>query len=58
MVAERSCACVLITHEARFAAWADRIVRVRDGELVEDARLERSGRVAAVGSAAGTGTAS
>jgi putative ABC transport system ATP-binding protein len=27
---------VLVTHEARHAAWADRIVFLRDGELVDD----------------------
>lgn len=35
MVKERGCACVLVTHEPRFAAWADRIVRVRDGVVTE-----------------------
>jgi putative ABC transport system ATP-binding protein len=38
LVAERQCALVLVTHEARFASWADRIVRVRDGLLHEDER--------------------
>ena len=27
---------VLVTHEARHAAWADRIVFLRDGRMVED----------------------
>jgi putative ABC transport system ATP-binding protein len=31
-------ACVLVTHEARHAAWADRIVFVRDGRVVDDSR--------------------
>jgi putative ABC transport system ATP-binding protein len=38
LVVERNCALVLVTHEARFASWADRIVRVRDGLLHEDER--------------------
>lgn len=38
LVAERSCALVLVTHEPRFASWADRIVRVRDGVLTEETR--------------------
>ncbi|MCF2526441.1 ABC transporter ATP-binding protein [Yinghuangia soli] len=29
-------AAVLVTHEARHAAWADRIVFIRDGRLVDD----------------------
>jgi putative ABC transport system ATP-binding protein len=36
LVAERGCALVLVTHEPRFASWADRIVRVRDGLLTEE----------------------
>ncbi|MEU6340060.1 ABC transporter ATP-binding protein [Streptomyces sp. NPDC046977] len=28
-------ACVLVTHEARFASWADRVVSVRDGSVVD-----------------------
>jgi putative ABC transport system ATP-binding protein len=31
-------ACILVTHEARHAAWADRIVFVRDGRVVDDSR--------------------
>lgn len=33
LVADRGCSLVLVTHEARFASWADRIVRVRDGAI-------------------------
>jgi putative ABC transport system ATP-binding protein len=36
LVAERRCALVLVTHEPRFASWADRLVRVRDGLLKEE----------------------
>ena len=28
---------LLVTHESRFAAWADRIVFLRDGRLVDGA---------------------
>jgi putative ABC transport system ATP-binding protein len=38
LVADRGAALVLVTHEARFASWADRIVRVRDGRLTEETR--------------------
>jgi putative ABC transport system ATP-binding protein len=38
LVSERHCALVLVTHEPRFASWADRIVRVRDGLLTEETR--------------------
>ncbi len=31
-------ACILVTHEARHAAWADRIVFLRDGRVVDDSR--------------------
>lgn len=38
IVTERNAALVLVTHEPRFASWADRIVRVRDGVLTEETR--------------------
>ncbi len=31
-------AIVLVTHEARFAAWADRVVFLRDGRIVDETR--------------------
>ena len=31
---------VLVTHEARHAGWADRVVFLRDGRLVDEARAE------------------
>ncbi len=31
-------AAVLVTHDARFAAWADRVVFLRDGKLVDETR--------------------
>jgi putative ABC transport system ATP-binding protein len=42
LVTERRCALVLVTHEVRFASWADRIVRVRDGVLTEDSSVASS----------------
>jgi putative ABC transport system ATP-binding protein len=48
LVTDRGCSLVLVTHEARFASWADRIVRVRDGLLTEETmRLAVEGEVAA-----------
>ena len=38
LVRDSGAALLLVTHEPRFAAWADRIVRVRDGELTEETR--------------------
>ncbi|MFC0531844.1 ABC transporter ATP-binding protein [Phytohabitans kaempferiae] len=32
---DRGAAAVLVTHEARFASWADRIVFLRDGRMVD-----------------------
>jgi putative ABC transport system ATP-binding protein len=40
VAADRRCAVVLVTHEPRFASWADRIVRMRDGEVVSETRPE------------------
>ncbi len=34
--AERGTAVVLVTHEPRFASWADRVVFLRDGRIVDD----------------------
>ena len=33
--AERNTAVVLVTHEPRYAAWADRVVSIRDGRIVD-----------------------
>ena len=33
---EAGAAGVLVTHEARHAAWADRVVFLRDGAMVDD----------------------
>lgn len=49
---DRGGAAVLVTHDARYAAWADRIVFLKDGRLVDDtgvrpgpeALLEEHGR--------------
>jgi putative ABC transport system ATP-binding protein len=39
LVGAGRCALVLVTHEVRFASWADRIVRVRDGLLSEESNV-------------------
>ena len=36
--AEHGTAVVLVTHEPRFASWADRVVYLRDGRIVDEAR--------------------
>jgi putative ABC transport system ATP-binding protein len=38
LVPSTGCALVLVTHEPRYASWADRIVRVRDGAIVDETR--------------------
>ena len=35
---EHGTAVVLVTHEPRFASWADRVVSLRDGRIVDEAR--------------------
>jgi putative ABC transport system ATP-binding protein len=50
LVTDRNCSLVLVTHEARFASWADRLVRVRDGELTEDSRRAEAHQLAAAAS--------
>jgi len=42
-------AAILVTHEARHAAWADRIVFLRDGRLIDESR--RSGADSLLGGA-------
>jgi putative ABC transport system ATP-binding protein len=37
---EHGTAVVLVTHEPRFASWADRVVYLRDGRIVDEARAE------------------
>jgi putative ABC transport system ATP-binding protein len=34
---EGGAAAVLVTHESRHAAWADRVVFLRDGRVVDEA---------------------
>ena len=38
LCAERGTAVVLVTHEPRFASWADRVVFLRDGRVVDETR--------------------
>jgi len=32
---------VLVTHEARYAAWADRVILLRDGVVVDESGTDR-----------------
>ena len=47
-------AVVLVTHEPRFASWADRVVFMRDGVIVDQTASVASGVAAGVSAAAGT----
>ena len=38
----RGTAVVLVTHEPRFASWADRVVFLRDGQIVDQTATDRS----------------
>jgi putative ABC transport system ATP-binding protein len=39
---ERGMAIVLVTHDPRFASWADRVVSLRDGRIVEESVAPRT----------------
>jgi putative ABC transport system ATP-binding protein len=34
---------ILVTHDAAHAAWSDRVVFLRDGRIVDEARQEQRG---------------
>ena len=36
----RGVAAVMVTHDAQLASWADRVVFLRDGRIVEDYRRD------------------
>lgn len=38
LVERRGITVVLVTHESRFAAWANRVIHMRDGEIISDHR--------------------
>lgn len=40
---ERGTAIMMVTHEPRFASWADRVVFMRDGVIVDESSPERDG---------------
>jgi len=40
-------AVVLVTHEPRFAGWADRVVFLRDGKIIDEAQAERGASILA-----------
>ncbi|MFI0978079.1 ABC transporter ATP-binding protein [Streptomyces sp. NPDC021093] len=44
---------ILVTHEPRFAAWADRVVFLRDGSVVDETVRTEADSLLAVGNAAG-----
>jgi putative ABC transport system ATP-binding protein len=45
--AAQGTAVVLVTHEPRFASWADRVVFLRDGRIVDETRQVTPDAVAA-----------
>jgi len=53
---EQGVTIVVVTHEADVAAYADRLVTMRDGRIISDERTAKPGRVAAM-PAGTTGTA-
>ncbi len=40
---------VLVTHDARHAAWADRVIFLRDGRIVDEARADTSDDIGELG---------
>jgi len=40
---------ILVTHDARHAAWADRIVFLRDGRVVDESRHDDASSLLAAG---------
>jgi putative ABC transport system ATP-binding protein len=40
LVERRGITVVLVTHESRFAAWANRVIHMRDGEIVSDLQTQ------------------
>jgi putative ABC transport system ATP-binding protein len=49
-LARSGVAVVMVTHEPRFASWADRVVFVRDGKMVDESVAAAAGYSAHVGS--------
>ena len=47
--AATGCAVVLVTHEPRYAAWADRVVFMRDGRIVDESSVVSPGPVTVAG---------
>ncbi len=39
LVTRRGISVVLVTHESRFAAWANRVIHMRDGEILSDHQM-------------------
>lgn len=53
--ADAGVAVVLVTHEARHAAWADRVVFLRDGRMVDSANADGPESLLAAGRSGGGG---
>jgi len=51
LLADEGVAIVLVTHESRHAAWADRIVFLRDGRVVDATRVQASPEALLIGEA-------
>jgi putative ABC transport system ATP-binding protein len=49
--AATGCAVVLVTHEPRYAAWADRVVFMRDGRIVDESTVSSPDVATAAGMA-------
>jgi putative ABC transport system ATP-binding protein len=49
--AATGCAVVIVTHEPRYASWADRVVFMRDGRIVDESSVVASSAAPAVGAA-------
>ena len=45
LIGEMTAAGVLVTHEARHAAWADRVVFLADGRIVDEMTAPTADRV-------------
>lgn len=56
--ASHGTAVVLVTHEPRFASWADRVIFLRDGQIVDESRAAATSTSTAASTAMSTDSAS
>ena len=54
-LADDGAGVVLVTHEARHAGWADRVVFLRDGRIVDESSVDSVDSLFAVPGASGPG---